>query len=36
MKYILAIAFGAFLGLSFAAIQGYSDAINSEILIKLS
>jgi hypothetical protein len=31
MKYILAIAFGAFLGLSLAAVQGYTDVIKSEI-----
>jgi hypothetical protein len=31
MKYILAITFGIFLGLSVAAIQGYTDVIKSEI-----
>jgi hypothetical protein len=36
MKYILAIAFGTFLGLSFAAVQGYTDVVKAEISSKLS
>lgn len=36
MKNILAITFGAFLGLSFAAVQGYTDVVKSEIESTLS
>ena len=36
MKYIFAIAFGAFLGLSFAVAQGYTDVMKTEISSKLS